>query len=172
MSRPISPTEVFYNDVHHKRLLNTIPSLTKILIEFFERVNSYHLAMCKMNVKMDSFHAMAESFDFPDGEKKEYIARAEWASMLKWCKKADNTYLSDAEMLLEEGFVFKKLVLGKEWLGYCLTQLLELREIHAGHSPQSRQSQQSLLSKQSRYSIPYMIKYPTYAEDEEYNPYD
>jgi hypothetical protein len=126
---------VFYNDVHHKRLMRVIPSITDVIIEFFDRVTPCHLGMASLNVKVDGFAEIAESkdCDLTRDQFKAFLQKAEWASMLKWCKSAENTYLGDAEMILEENFVFKDVKRGKEWLGYCLTQLLEIQQIHMGH---------------------------------------
>jgi hypothetical protein len=158
MSRPISPTEVFYNDVHHKRLLVALPLIINRIIEFFERVTASHLKMARMNVKVYAFTKMtkSEDSDLTSEQFNAFLQKAEWAAMLKWCKKADNTYLSDAEMILEEGFVFKKLSFGKEWLGYCLTVLVScVKEIHAEHS-----------------LVHLRLRTPTIVHDDDYNPYD
>ena len=97
----------------------------------------------------------SEDSDLSSDQFNAFLQKAEWAAMLKWCKKAENTYLGDAEMILEEGFVFKKLSFGKEWLGYSLTQLIScVREIHADHS---------LLHLRLRAPI---------IHDDDYSPYD
>lgn len=131
LARPISPTEEFYDDIHHKRLASIMPEITKIIIQFFERVSSKYLSYCIYNSKytvkcMMSSHLLNE---------KE-LQREIWRTMARWCKRDEDTYLEEVELLLEMHCVFKNKDKKKaeEWLGNCLMELLCVLDIHHEHS--------------------------------------
>lgn len=108
-----------------------MPEITKIIIQFFERVSSKYLSYCIYNSKytvkcMMSSHLLNE---------KE-LQREIWRTMARWCKRDEDTYLEEVELLLEMHCVFKNKDKKKaeEWLGNCLMELLCVLDIHHEHS--------------------------------------
>jgi hypothetical protein len=60
--------------------------------------------------------------------------------MARWCKRDEDTYLEEVELLLEMHCVFKEKdrkqreKKAEEWLGNSLTELLCVLDIHHEHS--------------------------------------
>jgi hypothetical protein len=64
------------------------------------------------------------------------LQREIWRTMARWCKRDEDTYLEEVELLLEMHCVFKNKdkKRAEEWLGNCLIELLCVLDIHHDHS--------------------------------------
>jgi hypothetical protein len=135
LARPISPIEEFYDDIHHKRLARIMPQITKIIIQFFERVSSKYLSYCIYNSKYTVKCMMSSQ-----GINQKELNREIWRSMARWCKRDEDTYLEEVDLLLEMHCVFKEKdrkqreKRAEEWLGNSLIELLCVLDIHHEHS--------------------------------------
>ena len=74
------------------------------------------------------------------GMNQKELNREIWRSMARWCKRDEDTYLEEVELLLEMHCVFKEKdrkqreKRAEEWLGNSLTELLCVLDIHHEHS--------------------------------------
>lgn len=118
--RPMSPDNVLFKDIHHRRLARAMDEITPILIRFIQEIPCIHLEMGLLMIKYD-FHSDCE--------------KGRWESLTRWFETSDSNVFEEIKLLLQEHCVFKdkSAQFCNVWIGFCISNLACVKGIHSEH---------------------------------------
>jgi hypothetical protein len=132
-TQPFSPRNLLYNDIHHKRLLKVLPSISAIFIHLIKDLTYYDLNGIFTTIEGILIHASTDILFEPKHVVESTLLKISWNCMAEhYLGKAPNEigYIQD---ILKDAFVCKN---GNEneLIGYYLTSMItNLKEVHSCH---------------------------------------
>ena len=125
--RPMRNDELLYKDIHHTRLLHSMPEILPIFTRFIESLSPWLLEMGIASMKID--------LALNDDKNPDVLQILCWKSIAKWCNMSGDNTFKEINIILQEHCVFKNKdpEFTNIWIGYCISSVSCVKGIHREH---------------------------------------
>lgn len=134
LSQPISPKDKhLYLNIHHKRLLRVIPSISEIIENFIQKMCKYHMITILTKIEENIKELSAELIFHKKEVRINRIKINSWNLMLLLCKYNNSSEIEYIDIILKENCVCKN-GFENELIGYYLLNIMtQVKEIYDSH---------------------------------------